>query len=91
MANVNTEILDAITGRALDLQRLTAGQLKDSARFLKALEGDIVAQLAKIDPTGIGAPTRQAARLEKLLAQVKDTIRNAYRGESTRLVGELRE
>jgi len=91
MASVNTEILDAITGRALDLQRLTAGQLKDSARFLKALEGDIVAQLAKIDPTGIGAPSRQAARLEKLLAQVKDTIRNAYRGESVRLIGELRE
>ena len=91
MASINTEILDSITGRALDLQRLTAGQLKDSARFLKALEGDIVAQLAKIDPTGIGAPTRQAARLEKLLAQVKDTIRNAYRGESVRLIGELRE
>ena len=91
MASVNTEILDAITGRALDLQRLTATQLRDSARFLRALEGDIVAQLARIDPTGIAAPSRQAARLEKLLAQVKETIRNAYRAESTRLVGELRE
>ena len=91
MASVNTEILDSITGRALDLQRLTATQLRDSARFLKALEGDIVAQLARIDPTGIAAPSRQAARLEKLLDQTRETIRNAYRAESTRLVGELRE
>ena len=91
MASVNTEILDAITGRALDLQRLTATQLRDSARFLRALEGDIVAQLARIDPTGIAAPSRQAARLEKLLDQTRETIRNAYRAESTRLVGELRE
>jgi SPP1 gp7 family putative phage head morphogenesis protein len=91
MTSVNTEILDSITGRALDLQRLTAGQLRDSARFLKALEGDIVAQLARIDPTGIGAPSRQAARLEKLLDQTRETIRNAYRAESTRMVGELRE
>jgi len=91
MASVNTEILDAITGRALDLQRLTATQLRDSARFLRTLEGDIVAQLARIDPTGIAAPSRQAARLEKLLDQTRETIRNAYRAESTRLVGELRE
>jgi SPP1 gp7 family putative phage head morphogenesis protein len=91
MASVNDEILDSITGRALDLQRLTASQLRDAARFLKELEGDIVAQLAKIDPTGIAAPSRQAARLEKLLSQVKETIRAAYRGESTRLIGELRE
>jgi SPP1 gp7 family putative phage head morphogenesis protein len=87
----NDEILDAITSRALDLQRLTASQRRSAARFLNELEGEIVAALAKIDPTGVGSTSARARRLEKLLDQVRDTIRAAYRAESTRLRGELRE
>ena len=48
--SLNTRVLDLITDRALDLQRFTAGQRRDAARFLKELEAEIVAQLAKIDP-----------------------------------------
>ncbi len=81
MTSANEEILDLVTTRALDLQRLSAGQARDAARFLKTLEGDIVAQLAKIDPTGIGSVSRRATRLEKLLKQVKATIVAAYRTE----------
>jgi SPP1 gp7 family putative phage head morphogenesis protein len=91
MTNANTKLLDAITSRALDLQRLTAGQLRDARRFLGELEGDLVAQIAKFDPTGVSAPKRQAARLDKMLKQVRETVRASYRGESKRLVGELRE
>lgn len=91
MTNANTKLLDAITARALDLQRLTAGQLGDARRFLGELEGDLVAQIAKFDPTGVAAPKRQAVRLEKMLKQVRETIRASYRGESKRLIGELRE
>ena len=91
MTNASTKILDATTSRALDLQRLTAGQLRDARRFLGELEGDIVAQLAKIDPTGIGSISRRQARLEKLLKQVKETITTAYRAEGKRLANELRE
>ena len=79
MANANTEVLDLTTTRAIDLQRLAATQARDAARFLKALESDIVARLAKMDPTGGGGTSRQAARLEKLLAQVKASIVSAYR------------
>mgnify|MGYP003649505935 CR=1 FL=1 len=91
MTNANTKLLDAITTRALDLQRLTAGQRRDAKRFLGELEGDLVARLAKIDPTGVASTTRQAARLDKLLKQVRETVRASYRDESKRLIGELRE
>jgi hypothetical protein len=91
MTNANDKILDRMTTRALDLQRLAAGQARDSARFLKALEVDIVAQLARVDPTGIGSISRRAARLEKLLKQVRGTITAAYRTEGKRLANELRE
>jgi hypothetical protein len=91
MANANDAILDRMTTRALDLQRLAAGQARDVSRFLNELQGDIVAQLARIDPTGIGSISRRQARLEKLLAQVKETITASYRAEGKRLANELRE
>jgi len=91
MTSANDKILDAMQSRALDLQRLAAGQARDVGRFLAVLEGDIVAQLARIDPTGIGSISRRAARLEKLLAQVKATIVASYRSEGKRLANELRE
>ena len=86
MASANDKILDAMQTRALDLQRLAAGQARDVSRFLKTLEGDIVAQLARIDPTGIGSISRRATRLEKLLAQVKATIVASYRAEGNPLL-----
>jgi hypothetical protein len=91
MASANDEILDLMTTRALDLQRLAAGQSRDVVRFLNDLEGDIVAQLARIDPTGIGSMSRRAARLTKLLEQVKATITGSFRTEGKRLANELRE
>jgi SPP1 gp7 family putative phage head morphogenesis protein len=91
MASANDEILDLMTTRALDLQRLAAGQSRDVVRFLNDLEGDIVAQLARIDPTGIGSISRRAARLSKLLEQVRATITGSFRTEGVRLANELRE
>jgi hypothetical protein len=91
MATANDKIADAVTERAIDLLRFTASQRRDAKKFLKLLEADIVAQLAKIDPTGIGSLSRRAVRLEKLLKQVKATIVSAYRTEGKRLANELRE
>lgn len=89
--NLNERILEAVTDRAIDLQRFTASQRKGATKFLKALEGDIVAQLAKIDPTGVTRTSYRAKRLDALLKQVRETIKTAYRAEGTRLAGELRE
>jgi hypothetical protein len=91
MTSANDKILDIMTTRALDLQRLAAGQARDVGRFLDELQGDIVAQLARIDPTGVDGISRRQARLEKLLKQVKATITASYRAEGVRLANELRE
>ncbi|KIC12867.1 hypothetical protein RA19_00220 [Leisingera sp. ANG-M1] len=88
---INTRILDLITDRALDLQRFTAGQRRDAARFLKELEAEIAAQLARIDPTGVARASYRAKRLAALLKQVRETIRAGYRSHGAELIGELRE
>lgn len=88
---INERIAEIITDRAIDLQRLTAGQRRSVERFLKDLEGEIVAQLARIDPTGVQLTNYRAKRLDALLKQVRETIRAAYREEGAAILGELRE
>ena len=87
----NERILDLYTTHALDLQRVEAGQRREIRKLLKELEGDIVAQLARIDPTGVTRGSAKQARLGKLLEQVRDTVRASYRSANTMLRGELRE
>lgn len=87
----NARILDTFTRNAIDLQRVEAGQRRRILAILRALEGDLVAQLAKVDPTGVARQSARIARLEKLQAQVRDTIRAAYRSAGTALRSELRE
>lgn len=89
--SANDRIADLFTRHAIDLQRVEAGQRRAIRRILKDLEGDIVAQLARIDPTGVQRQGARQARLEKLLEQVRDTIRASYRNSATLLSGELRE
>jgi hypothetical protein len=91
MDGANDIIADAFTLHGLDLLRVEAGQRRAVIELLRELEGDLVAQLARIDPAGGVRPTTRAARLEKLLAQVRDTIKAAYRSSSQRLLGELAE
>lgn len=88
---VNTQILDLVTDRAIDLLRLTARQQREAVSFLNKLEDDLAAQLARADLTGVSVRSRQAKRLEKLLAQVRETIRGAYRDHDVALSGELKE
>ena len=87
----NERILDTFTRNAIDLQRVEAGQRRRILAILRDLEGELVAQLARVDPTGVTRTAARQARLEKLQAQVKDTIRAAYRSAGSVLRGELRE
>jgi SPP1 gp7 family putative phage head morphogenesis protein len=87
----NDIIADLMTKHGLDLLRFEAGQRRKVRGLLAELEGDLVAQLARIDPAGAVRSGARAARLEKLLDQVRDTIRVSYRGASSTIAGELRE
>lgn len=87
----NGIIADAFTRHGLDLLRVEAGQRRRIQELLTDLEGELVAQLAKVDPTGVARESARVQRLEKLLAQVQDTIRASYRDASRDLIGELRE
>ena len=87
----NDRIADLFTRHALDLQRLAAQEQRQVRSFLRDLEGELVAATARIDPTGVSRPRARQNRLEKLLEQVRDTIRASFRGASSTLRGELRE
>lgn len=86
----NQIIADAVTRHAVDLLRVEAGERRQVLRILRDLERDLVAILTRIDPMGVGERYRPA-RLERLLEQVRGTIRGAYRDASQTLTRELIE
>ena len=84
----NQVILDAVQRHAIDLLRLEAGERQQVLGILRDLEKEIVAILTRIDPTGVSERYRPA-RLQKVLEQVRGTIRSAYRDAGAALSGEL--
>lgn len=87
----NETLVDLYMARAIDLLRLEAGTRDRVIPLLETLEGDLVAAIARIDPTAPVRDLYQKARLEKLLQVVTDTIRATYRTVSTLLGQEIRE
>lgn len=85
----NHVISDLFTRHAIDLLRFEANERKKIRRFFKRLEADLAGQVAKSDPTGPARSAYRAARLEKLLEQVRDTIRASYREANQTLRGEM--
>jgi SPP1 gp7 family putative phage head morphogenesis protein len=77
--------------RAIDLLRLEAGTRDKVLVFLAELEKELIAAVAKIDPTGVGQIAAQRKRLSALLKEVQDTIRGTYRDVSTLMGREIRE
>lgn len=87
----NDRIADLFTRHAVDLQRVEAGQRRAIRRVLEELERELVAQIARVDPTGPTRESYRARRLDRLLEQVRDTIRASYRQAGSYLRGELQE
>lgn len=87
----NDRIADLFTAHAIDLLRLDAEERRKVRRFLAELEAELAAQVARIDPTGPARESYRARRLEKLLKQVRETIRTSYRAAAQTLRGELLE
>lgn len=88
---VNEKLVDLFMERAIDLLRLEAGTRDKVLVFLDELEREIVAALAKVDPTGAPDAAREKKRLAELLEIVRGTIRGTYRDVSTLLAREIRE
>ena len=86
--SANQVILDAVQRHAIDLLRLEAGERKQVLAILRDLEKEIVSILTRIDPTGVSERYRPA-RLQKVLEQVRGTIRSAYRDAGAALSREL--
>ena len=87
----NEKLVDAYMERAIDLLRLEAGTRNKVFAFLGELESELIAQIAKIDPTGTPDAARQKKRLKELLAVVQESIRATYRDASDIMVREIRE
>lgn len=87
----NEVIADLFTRHAIDLLRLEAGERRTIRRLLQRLEADLVAAVARVDPTGVARETYRQRRLQQILEQVRDTIRASYRQANTVLRGELME
>lgn len=87
----NEALVDLYMERAIDLLRLEAGTRDKALVFLDELEGELVAAVAKINPTGTGDAAKQRKRLAELLEIVRSTIRGTYRDISTLMAREIRE
>jgi hypothetical protein len=87
----NETLVDLYVERAIDLLRLEAGTRNKVLAILNDLEGELVAALAKNDPTGVGSISAQRKRLTKLLDAVRGAIRASYRDASALMTKEIRE
>lgn len=73
-----TDPVGLVATNALTLQRLSNSVVRDSTGLLRALFDDIVAELARIDPTGPAAVRYRRDRVARLLERVADLIPPAY-------------
>lgn len=89
MPTANEDILDASIRHQIGLQRLSAGIVKRIIALLDGVDGDLVKQLLKYDPTAVGKSFSQK-RLEKLLEAVRVINKEAYAVLSKELDAELR-
>jgi SPP1 gp7 family putative phage head morphogenesis protein len=89
--SANDTIVDLFMQRAVDILRLESGTTNKVVELLDQLEIDIVAAIAKIDPTGTTADSYQQGRLVKLQGQVEADIQAAYRSTNTLMASETRD
>lgn len=89
--SANDTLVDLYIERAIDLLRLEAGTRNKVLAILNDLEGELVAALAKVDPTGVTQSSAQRKRMQTLLASVQGAIRSSYRKSSSLMTSEIRE
>lgn len=91
VTSANEAIVDLIYERAVDLLRLEAGTRNKVTALLNDLEKEIIAALAKIDPTGSPKAVVQRIRLQQLQRQIDASIQASYRDNDVLLAQEIRD
>lgn len=66
--------LHGIIANLFSLQRLGTGITRETDALLRALFDDLVAQIAKIDPTAVARRTFRRKRLETLLGEIETLV-----------------
>jgi len=69
---------DYLTRHSINVHRYEAGVQKKILANLKELEDELVATLAKMDPTAVSAVSYRKIRMLKLLEQTRENIRRTY-------------
>jgi len=90
MANIADALEDKYISRAADLERLKESVRQRSLGYLRELQTELERQIRDISPTEPAAPSWRRRRLEKLLAYVKVTIREAYSAARSAANREIR-
>ena len=70
--------IEAVIRQTVQLQRLNNAIARDSSGILRSMFDDIVAALARIDPTGPAALRYQRARVARLIARVEEVTGEAF-------------
>lgn len=73
------------------LQRLGNGLGRDARELLRGLFDDIAAEMARIDPTGVGPDTYRRRRLQKLMAEVEALTGETFDAFHKRIRQDLAE
>lgn len=87
---VNDDIADQVTEHAINLLRLEAGARRKARAHFKQLERELVEVLARIDPGSPQVDTYRMRRVQKLLNQVRNTIKASYSSYGQALSSDLR-
>lgn len=77
--SISETLADELTIHTVQLLKLSGSMQNTLLKSLKGLEQELVAKIAKIDPTGVGATSYQQARLKALLKQTQQLIDETYK------------
>ncbi len=89
--SVNEEILDKITGDAVNIQRYEASVQREIIRDLKSLEKQLVTELRNSNAVDAVRQQTRQKRLKALIAKTRVTISDAYTKLSKEQITILRE
>lgn len=87
--SANEKILDKIFVRTNDIARYDEHVQAEVVKILKKIETDLIADVAKIDPTGPKYLIHRQNRLNKLLKQARKTIADGNRSIKKYVDGEI--